>query len=608
MKIIAKKLTAILLSLALAVTFMPMLGQTTYAGNDTDSIETSSKKPWDNNQKEDSIIGDKTSDKSRDIIVEPTDQEPDEMQAVKNTVNKATPADKEDAIKITIGSSVYGTATSEETWYKFKTPGNSKQVYHMELKNRGTGTINCTWPYETSYVSAGEKGGDTCKLAGNTWYYIELYGSNGSSKYTLTVDKIYNVSKKITLGKSVSGTATSAGNIYRFKTLGTSKQLYRIELKNKGSGTTIDSYVWPLAQYFTTYGKGKEAVSVELKGGKWCYVEVRTWYSNPSKYTLKVSKMSDSKRLYLGAKKKAQKLSVGNDRWYRFKTKRSSPYYRITITNKDGGVINYHYTYEYKGRGDHVIPTYNYYNIENFTTEKYYEELPTNKWVYFRISAPKSTARYSIKVSKISDNGGNSLRKAKKIGIGKQKGNIFDSSDEDWFKFVVPASGSYNMRLNQSGDDVYMTFRNADGDEIEKYSLTHIDIWYYGYNNVDWHNLRKGKVYYITIGGYDRKSYSFRIKYLLKKTSIKSLKGKHKGFVVKWKKRSKASGYCIKYSREGNFSNSRTITVKGKNRTSKKISHLKSGKKYYVKVRTYKKIKGKKYYSGWSKKKTVWTK
>ena len=41
---------------------------------------------------------------------------------------------------------------------------------------------------------------------------------------------------------------------------------------------------------------------------------------------------------------------------------------------------------------------------------------------------------------------------------------------------------------------------------------------------------------------------------------------------------------------------------------SKKVKKLKSGKKYYVKIRTYKTIKGKKYYSKWSKVKSIKTK
>jgi hypothetical protein len=50
------------------------------------------------------------------------------------------------------------------------------------------------------------------------------------------------------------------------------------------------------------------------------------------------------------------------------------------------------------------------------------------------------------------------------------------------------------------------------------------------------------------------------------------------------------------------MSSSKTVTVSKNSTTSKTISSLKSGKKYYVQVRTYKKIDDKKYYSSWSSK------
>ena len=42
--------------------------------------------------------------------------------------------------------------------------------------------------------------------------------------------------------------------------------------------------------------------------------------------------------------------------------------------------------------------------------------------------------------------------------------------------------------------------------------------------------------------------------------------------------------------------------------TSSTIKKLKAKKKYYVRIRTYKKVNGKTYYSGWSKAKNVTTK
>ena len=53
--------------------------------------------------------------------------------------------------------------------------------------------------------------------------------------------------------------------------------------------------------------------------------------------------------------------------------------------------------------------------------------------------------------------------------------------------------------------------------------------------------------------------------------------------------------------------NVKTVTVKGYKKTTGKVKKLKGGKKYYVKIRTYKTIKGEKYYSTWSKAATVKT-
>lgn len=93
-------------------------------------------------------------------------------------------------------------------------------------------------------------------------------------------------------------------------------------------------------------------------------------------------------------------------------------------------------------------------------------------------------------------------------------------------------------------------------------------------------------------------------------TSITSLSSKDNGFTVKWKKKTKITGYQIQYSTSSKFSKKSTKTVKVKKAktTSKKITDLKSSKKYYVRVRTYKNSKKKTDYSAWSKKKSITTK
>lgn len=115
----------------------------------------------------------------------------------------------------------------------------------------------------------------------------------------------------------------------------------------------------------------------------------------------------------------------------------------------------------------------------------------------------------------------------------------------------------------------------------------------------------------VTVTGIDayRSSVSTTFTIRPKATYIKKLKKAKKAFTVKWKKQStKVSGYQIQYCRKKSFKGAKTVTIKSKNTTSKKIKKLKRKKKYYVRIRTYKTVSGKRYYSTWSKVKAVKTK
>lgn len=89
-----------------------------------------------------------------------------------------------------------------------------------------------------------------------------------------------------------------------------------------------------------------------------------------------------------------------------------------------------------------------------------------------------------------------------------------------------------------------------------------------------------------------------------KKVTLKSLKTSKKSITVSWKKVT-CTGYQIEYSTNKNFKKSKKVFVKKSKTTSKKISKLKKGKKYYVRVRAYKTTNGKKVYGSWSSKKSI---
>ncbi len=94
-----------------------------------------------------------------------------------------------------------------------------------------------------------------------------------------------------------------------------------------------------------------------------------------------------------------------------------------------------------------------------------------------------------------------------------------------------------------------------------------------------------------------------------KKTSIKNSVKAKKKFTVTWAKVSGVKGYQIQYSSNKKFKkNNKSVTVTKQKTTKATVKKLKSKKKYYVRVRTYKTVNGKKIYSSWSKVKSVKTK
>ncbi|MCQ4635334.1 Ig-like domain-containing protein [Anaerovorax odorimutans] len=122
-------------------------------------------------------------------------------------------------------------------------------------------------------------------------------------------------------------------------------------------------------------------------------------------------------------------------------------------------------------------------------------------------------------------------------------------------------------------------------------------------------NVKTGKatVTVTAIGdcaGLSAKTATFRI--TPAKAAISKLKKGKKSFkvTIKSQKSAGVSGYQISYSLKKNKSFKSTTTTK----TSKTVKKLKAKKTYYVKVRSYKTIDGKKYYGAYSKVKKIKTK
>ena len=127
-------------------------------------------------------------------------------------------------------------------------------------------------------------------------------------------------------------------------------------------------------------------------------------------------------------------------------------------------------------------------------------------------------------------------------------------------------------------------------------------------------NVGKATVTITGIGAY-KGTISKTFQIIPKGTSLSKVTKAKKAATVKWKKQSakmatsRITGYQIQLATDSKFTkNKKTVTVKGYSKVSKKVTGLKGGKKYYVRIRTYKTVSGTNYYSSWSKAKTVTTK
>lgn len=129
-------------------------------------------------------------------------------------------------------------------------------------------------------------------------------------------------------------------------------------------------------------------------------------------------------------------------------------------------------------------------------------------------------------------------------------------------------------------------------------------------------NRKSVGVYKVTVtfkGNYSGKQIvTFKI--LPKSTSLKSVTAKKKSLLVKWKKNTtQTTGYELQFSKKSKFNDASTKTITLKNKTtSKTLTQLLGKTRYYVRIRTYKKVTSNgntvKLYSAWSKVKNTKTK
>lgn len=192
-------------------------------------------------------------------------------------------------------------------------------------------------------------------------------------------------------------------------------------------------------------------------------------------------------------------------------------------------------------------------------------------------------------------------QKAEEHSCGSTGGYNTDSMGYDFFP-VELAAGENTLRLtNPTGDCPNIYSLGVSTVTVEEKEEN-------GQKNTE--NTENGKQ--TTSGGTDQKMETKTDKKEIekqqskkaekpKKTKIKKAKSQKNSLRLVLKKVKGAGGYEVQYSLKKSFPKKATVK---RNTSSTKLTlkKLKAGKTYYVRVRTFKKVDGKKIYSGWIKK------
>ena len=167
---------------------------------------------------------------------------------------------------------------------------------------------------------------------------------------------------------------------------------------------------------------------------------------------------------------------------------------------------------------------------------------------------------------------------------------------------------TWNRAANGTG---YIVYRSVNGSSFKKYktinSLSTISM-------VDSGAKKSGtkyayKIYvYKSVNGkvYNSAASAVKLTYYMAAPAWKSLKNSSASAItVKYGNTSGATGYQIQYATAKTFKGAKTLNIAGAKNVSKTVKRLAKNKRYYVRVRSYRKSGKVTYYSAWSTAKNV---
>ncbi|MGN1165629.1 MAG: fibronectin type III domain-containing protein [Lachnospiraceae bacterium] len=200
----------------------------------------------------------------------------------------------------------------------------------------------------------------------------------------------------------------------------------------------------------------------------------------------------------------------------------------------------------------------------------------------------------------------------KLYSIANEKCNGMNWDDNHIYKFTLSSTKTVCFRakkMNTSKEFLWVTLYDKNGNKMEVKDLCEKDI--FSSATTDpwvWDVTKKlsAGTYYIGVSTTDCYiPYTIYTSTVPGKTADVKVKSTGKKTLkVTWKK-STCSGYEVQYCKKKNFKGSKVYKKSITNSTSYSKKGLSSKTKYYVRVRSYNKVGGKKVYGSWSAVKSV---
>ncbi len=185
-------------------------------------------------------------------------------------------------------------------------------------------------------------------------------------------------------------------------------------------------------------------------------------------------------------------------------------------------------------------------------------------------------------------------------------GSLYHYDDVDYYKLTTVAGGTISVKFSRDAtdDDGYgykVQILDKAGKSVSEQKIDNV-----AKGSISNFKVSKG-IYYIAVsraGYFGPSTYTnYKISYSFKLAtpSFKKVISDKDTVKITWNRKSDVDGYELQYATNKSFSKAKTIKYTSNKTVSKILKKLSVNKKYYVRIRTFKKIDGKTNYSSWSK-------